>query len=75
MEEQKEKKKFQKWPIVVLVLFIVLLIGSAFAWFTLNLTGTKTNIIKAGSLSMVLDDEVSDGILLQKAIPMSYQQG
>ena len=75
MKEQKEKKKFQKWPIVVLALLIVLAIGATFAWFTLNLTGTKTNIIKAGSLSMVLDDEASTGILLQKAIPMSYQQG
>ena len=76
MEEQtQEKKKFQKWPIVVLLLLVILVIGSTFAWFTLNLTGTKVNTIKAGSLSMVLDDKASDGILLQKAIPMSYQQG
>ena len=74
-EEKQEKKKFQKWPIVVLILLIILVIGSTFAWFTLQLTGTKTNTIKAGSLNMVLDDKTSTGILLQKAIPMSYQQG
>ena len=76
MEEQKqEKKKFQKWPIVVLALLIVLVIGATFAWFTLTKTSEKVNTIKAGSLSMELDDKASDGILLQKAIPMSYQQG
>ena len=76
MEEQKqEKKKFQKWPIVVLVAVLVLLMGGTFAWFKLNLTGTKTNIIKSGSLSMTLDDKTSTGILLKNAIPMSYQQG
>ena len=76
MEEQKqEKKKFQKWPIIVLALLIVLVIGSTFAWFTLTKTSEKVNTIKAGSLSMELDDKASDGILLQKAIPMSYQQG
>ena len=76
MEEQKEeKKKFQKWPIVVLALLIVLVIGSTFAWFTLTKTSEKVNTIKAGSLNMVLNDEASDGILLINAIPMSYQQG
>ena len=76
MEEQKqENKKFQKWPIVVLALLIVLVIGATFAWFTLTKTSEKVNTIKAGSLSMELDDKASDGILLQKAIPMSYQQG
>ena len=71
----EEKKKFQKLPIVVLALVIVLLVGVTFAWFTLSLTGTKVNTIKAGSLNMVLDDAASDGILLINAIPMSYQQG
>ena len=76
MEEQKqENKKFQKWPIVVLALLVILVIGATFAWFTLTKTSEKVNTIKAGSLSMELDDKASDGILLQKAIPMSYQQG
>ena len=72
---EEKKKEIKKWPIVVLVLFLVLLVGSTFAWFVINLNSEKVNIIKAGTLTMTLDDEASEGILLEKAVPMSYQQG
>ena len=76
MKEQKEeKKKIQKWPIIVLALVLILTIGITFAWLRISVKSDTVNTIKAGSLSMVLDDEASDGILLQKAIPMSYQEG
>ena len=72
---EEKKKEIKKWPIVVLVLFLVLLVGSTFAWFVINLNSEKVNIIKAGTLTMTLDDEASEGILLEKAVPMSYRQG
>lgn len=72
---QEQAKKIKLWPIVVLILFILLLIGSTFAIFTLSLNSQKLNIIKAGDLSMTLDDTTSSGIKLVNAVPMSYQQG
>ena len=77
MYDIEEKKKIgnAKLLIVAFVLTVAIIFGSTFAWFTLTKTSEKVNTIKAGSLSMELDDKASDGILLQKAIPMSYQQG
>ena len=73
--EEKKKIGNAKLLIVAFVLTVAIIFGSTFAWFTLTKTSEKVNTIKAGSLSMELDDKASDGILLQKAIPMSYQQG
>ena len=72
---EENKKEIKKWPIVVLVLFLILLVGSTFAWLAISLNSEKVNIIKAGTLTMTLDDEASEGILLEKAVPMSYRQG
>ena len=73
--EEKKKIGNVKLLMVAFVLTVAIIFGSTFAWFTLTKTSEKVNTIKAGSLSMELDDKASDGILLQKAIPMSYQQG
>ena len=72
--KEKEKKQ-RKWPIVALFLILLLLIGSTFAWFSMQLKGENVNVLKAGTLSLILDETTSDGILLENAIPMSYQQG
>lgn len=74
-EKQKKQQNSKKWPVLMLLLFIIFILGVSFAWLTLSIGSNKVNIIRAGGLSMKLDDETSDGILLQKAIPMSYRQG
>ena len=74
-EKKAEQKKSKRWPVLMLLLFVIVILGVSFAWLTLSIGSNKVNIIKAGSLSMTLDDETSDGILIQKAIPMSYRQG
>ena len=71
----KEVLKKNKELIVAIFVVLFLIISGSYAWYTLTKTSEKVNTIKAGSLSMELDDESSDGILLQKAIPMSYRQG
>ena len=71
----EEKIGNAKLLIVAFVLTVAIIFGSTYAWIRLTKTSEKVNTIKAGSLSMELDDKASDGILLQKAIPMSYQQG
>ena len=74
-EKQKKQQNSKKWPVLMLLLFIIFILGVSFAWLTLSIGSNKVNIIRAGGLSMKSDDETSDGILLQKAIPMSYRQG
>ena len=69
----KDDKK--RLLVVAILLAVIVLIGGTYAWLTLTKTGTKTNIIKAGSLQLVLDDTTSNGILLQNAIPISDTKG
>lgn len=79
MEEKeiKEKKKMSKTSkqLLVTALALVLLIAGSYAWLTLTKTGEKTNILRAGKLSLILDDTTSSGILLEKAVPMSETKG
>ncbi len=73
MEENKKKKLFMIGMSVLLVL--VLVIGGTYAWFTLQLNGTKVNVLKAGTLSLILNDENSVGISQEKAVPMLDEVG
>ena len=73
----KEKKKMSKATkqLFALAFTLVLLIAGSYAWLTLQVTGNKTNILKAGTLKLTLDDTTSNGILLEKAVPMSDEKG
>lgn len=76
------KKKSQNPKIVIaLVAALVLLIGGSFAWLTVTLTGANKNVIKAGTLSLTLnnvdgDTTESAGITLDTdtAVPMTLTQ-
>ena len=70
-------KKFNKTTkqLFVLALVLVVLLGGTYAWLTLQVTGEKTNVLKAGTLSLVLDDTTSEGIKLEKAVPISDEKG
>lgn len=50
-----------------IVLFLVLLLGLSYAWFTLTLNGTKQNVIKVGKLSLVLTE--GNAITIEDAVP------
>lgn len=58
-----------------IILGTILLLGVSYAWLTLILSGTKTNVLKAGTLSLVLDDTMGDGILLEKQMPITDEEG
>jgi len=73
MEENNKKKVFMIGMSVLLIL--VLVIGGTYAWFTLQLNGTKVNVLKAGTLSLILNDENSVGINSEKAVPMLDEVG
>ena len=76
------KKKSQNSKIAIgLVAALVLLIGGAFAWYVVTLTGESKNTIKAGTLSLTLNNvngatTESAGISLDTdiAVPMTLSQ-
>ena len=54
---------------------LIIVLGVTYAWLTQVLYGTKVNRIKTGTLDLVLDDETSNGINLEYAVPQSDSQG
>jgi len=72
MENKNKKIKKQ---LFALALVLLVLLGGTYAWLTLQVNGEKTNVLKAGTLSLVLDDTTSEGIKLEKAVPISDEKG
>ena len=71
---ENKNKKITK-QLFALVLVLLVLLGGTYAWLTLQVTGEKTNVLRAGTLSLVLDDTTSEGIKLEKAVPISDEKG
>ena len=67
--------KNSKKQLIAIALALVLLLGGTYAWFTLTLKGNNTNVLRAGTLSLVLDDTTGGGIKLEKAVPISDTKG
>ncbi len=74
MEQERDKKRVFMIGMSIL-LVLILVIGGTYAWFTLQLNGTKVNVLKAGTLSLILNDENSMGISQEKAVPMLDEVG
>ena len=74
MEENK-KIGNGKLLVIAIVLILVVIIGTTYAWLRITKESNVVNKITAGNLELTLDDKASEGIKLLKAIPMSYQQG
>ena len=74
MEEKKKLIKQSK-IMIAMALVIVFVLAGTYAWMMLSKTSTVVNKITAGTLDLVLDDSISDGIHLEKQVPMSFQQG
>lgn len=71
---KKEKRKLFLIGMSILLVFI-LLIGVTYAWMSFTLKGTKVNVLRAGNLSLILDDENSVGISDENAMPMLDKNG
>lgn len=56
-ENEKNTKGNKRKIIIVILLFIVLAIGTTYAWLTLRIEGNETNTIVAGTLSLVIENE------------------
>lgn len=69
-------KNQKKLIIIAVLLVLVLVIGGTYAWLRITRTSEKTNVIKAGYLSLKLDDNLDGNqINLLNQVPMSYSQG
>ena len=73
--EEKKKIGNGKLLLIAIVLILVVIIGTTYAWLNITKNSEIINKITAGNLELTLDDKASEGIKLLKAIPMSYQQG
>ncbi len=71
---KKRNKKIVEL-IVVIVFGIFLLVGGSYAWLKLSIDGSKTSNIKAGTLSLNLDESSSEGISLENAYPITNDEG
>jgi len=65
-----------KMSLFVITAAIVMLIGLSYAWLQITLRGKKEiNIFAAGSLRLVLDDTMTNGINITEAIPITDDEG
>ena len=71
----KDKIMGNKELIVAIAVVLVFLATCSYAWLTIRKISDKTNILRAGTLSLVLDDTTSEGIKLEKAVPISDEKG
>ncbi len=72
-----EKKKIgnRKLLVIAIVLILVVIIGTTYAWLSITKNSEIINKITAGNLELTLDDTTSEGIKLIKEVPRSYRQG
>ncbi len=74
-KNDKKNSSDKKTLVVIAVVLVLLLIGGTYAWLQITVSGTKTNILRAGKLSLKLNDELSNGISLKNTVPMSDTKG
>ncbi len=75
MGVREKKSSYYLRNAIALLLFLVLTLAVTYAWLTLTLKGTKTNSVIVGTLSLELDDTITDGIYLENATPVSDNTG
>ncbi len=64
-----------KLVIIAIVVLSIVLIGGTYAWINLELFGTKTNRVTAGSLELELDESTCTEINVSNAIPITDEEG
>ena len=67
-------KSYVKKNAYLLLIVLIRLIGATYAWFTLTIDNSRTNIIRAGKLKINLVDCEKD-LVLKNAVPVSDNKG
>ncbi|MDO5003333.1 MAG: BspA family leucine-rich repeat surface protein [bacterium] len=73
--DKGKKKNNIKLLVGAIILTLVVVLGTTYAWLRITRNSNVINKIKAGSLEMILDDSTTDGIKLINEVPKSYRQG
>lgn len=74
MEKVKDKKNSQ-FVIISILAVLILLIAGTYAWLAISQSGTKSNDIVVGNLSIKLGETLNGGIKMENAIPMTDYDG
>ena len=61
MKEKKMKKR-KIIPILILLVILVVVIAGSYAWLTFAIESDNKNTLRAGTLSLILDDKATEGI-------------
>lgn len=59
----------------VICVLLLLIIGLSYAWLSLTLQGKKTHVLRVAGLEITLDESQGEGISIEKAIPVTDEQG
>jgi len=69
-----ENKK-TKVTVVLVIIAIILVIGISYAYLSISIQGEKTNVIKVGSLELILDEDASNGITIENGFAITDEEG
>lgn len=64
-----------KKSLIILIISLFLFMATSYAWLNITIKGEKINILKAGDLSLILDETSSEGINIEGAVPVSDEKG
>ena len=74
IENENKKNNKNKYLSIIIIIILIALIGTTYAWLSITLTGTKTNIITAGTLSLKFN-EGDNRIFIENAYPLTNTEG
>ncbi len=69
------KKKESIILSVILLCLILIAVGMSYAFLKTSFFGAKTNVLKVGSLSLILDETSGDAITVEDGTPMYDSEG
>ncbi len=58
-----------------ILLVVILLLGGTYAWLKVTVVSESNQVIHAGKLDLILDDEASNGINMENVVPTSDTKG
>lgn len=73
-EEYKKFLKQNKMVIMLLMMSVIVLMGSSYAWYSISIKSEKGQSITSGNLSLNLEEN-DEEIILDNAVPLSDQAG
>ncbi len=74
IKTKNTEKNKKKYLLIILVIMVIALVGATYAWLSFTVSGSKSNIIQAGTLSLDFQ-EGENKIFVQNAYPLTDTEG